>query len=459
MLSNLFQAAKEGFSRQGSFVRNISIFVSGSLLAFLIGFIFTPVITRIYTPEDYGRFAFFNTVLAILYSVSTLNYSEALMLPKKSKDFFSLSRLILIISTLFSAFFFIFILFFGNSFLVYFNVQGLDNLMFFIPLLLVLSILQLLADNYNLRKKKFTESSKSKIVSVLFAKGTVTAIGLKFGSSVSGLLSGEIIVRIINYITLLGKNAIRLPWKLIRGLNRRELVEIGRTYKKYPLFIFPASILLQMAVHIPVFIIGNQFSAEMLGYYSLAITLLGIPVQIIGVSIGKVFLQKATEMVHLNKLEELHKLIILLFYFSLALSVFGYSGIYFFGEQIFVLVAGEKWSLAGKVATLLSPGLAYQLISTVLTPCFRILKLEKEKLLSEIIGSVILIVGIFLVTKLKIDYFLLIAVFSLLFFTKHSISIGFLLLKMGNRVFIHLVLPTLILIAVYIITIGFMFDI
>ncbi len=453
-MKNTFKTFKAGLITEGSFLRNIAIFTSGSLLAYLIGFVFTPIITRIYSPEDYGRFAFFNTILAILFSVSTLNYSEALILPKKTKDFHILCRLILTISFIITILFTAFLLAFNNSFVAYFNMDGVGYLTFLIPVLLMFSIFQIIADNHNIRKKQFSVNSKSKIASVIFSKGSVAIIGLKFGSSVAGLISGEIIIRGINYFSLLGRKSVKIPFKIIRGINWDDLKRVAEKYRKYPIYIFPSSLLLQFSLHFPIFIISKTYSSEMLGFYSLALTLLGIPIQIIGFSVGKVFLQKANEIAQSNDGLLLFRLIIKLFYFSLVFSIAGYGIVYFFGQWIFHLIAGEDWNLAGRVAVLLSPGLAVQLVATIVMPSYRVLRIERLRFASELIGSGILAMMVLVFAYMNFDFMFFMFLFSILLFLKYLITIGFLFRKIKTKNLVHLTPLILLFLMAY----AFLFE-
>lgn len=454
MLKNI-QIILKGLKNRHSFVRNITVFTSGTFIAYFTGFLFTPVITRIYSPSHYGQLAFINIVLSILLSISTLNYSEALLITKNKKDLTRLSSLILVISSIVGAVFTVFLVFNKAWLLNYFNVHDLNNYVYIIPVLLFFSIFQLLADNNSIIKKQFSLNSKAKVFSTILAKSTVTGIGLSYGSSIIGLLSGEIILRTVNYISIVRHKLISYPIDLMRMMKFKDLRLIALQFRKYPKFIFPASILLQISLYLPFFIIGNQFSAELLGYYSLSVTLIGIPVQIVGFSVGKVFLQKASTLMHSNDYETLRNKTEELFLIALLVALFCYGIFYLGGNWIITIIAGNNWVTAGKVVTLLSPALAMQLVATVIAPLFRLLKIEKKRLVSELLGGGIIVGALFIAIVQKPEFYNFVYVYSIAFFTKQLITIFILLKALRLRYIKYSLWLTLLLIISSIISITF----
>ena len=75
--------------RKGSFVQNFAITMSGSMAVTAIGFLLTPVMSRLYPPAAYGQFAVFNSLASNLAMVSTLSYTTAFLQPKDKEKFHS----------------------------------------------------------------------------------------------------------------------------------------------------------------------------------------------------------------------------------------------------------------------------------------------------------------------------------------------------------------------------------
>ena len=80
------------------FFKNILVASSGTIFAQSLGLITTPIITRIYTPNDYGMFSAILAVVMVLSSVSTLRYEIAIPIERDLNKIFSLVKLCLLIS-------------------------------------------------------------------------------------------------------------------------------------------------------------------------------------------------------------------------------------------------------------------------------------------------------------------------------------------------------------------------
>lgn len=68
-----------------SFVRNSLIVMSGSALAQVLGYALSIIISRLYTPAEFGVYGAFSAVLGVIAAGITLDYSLAIMLPKEKK--------------------------------------------------------------------------------------------------------------------------------------------------------------------------------------------------------------------------------------------------------------------------------------------------------------------------------------------------------------------------------------
>lgn len=71
------------FSLKGRFARDAVTLMFGALIAQIVPLMIMPILTRIYTPEDFGVFSLFVAVVTILGGFSSLRYELALMLPRR----------------------------------------------------------------------------------------------------------------------------------------------------------------------------------------------------------------------------------------------------------------------------------------------------------------------------------------------------------------------------------------
>ncbi|WP_310441139.1 hypothetical protein [Sulfurimonas sp.] len=71
---------------RSEFSRNVLTLMTGTTIAQAIPIAISPILTRIYTPEDFLVFALYMAIASILSVIATGRYEMAIMLPKYDKN-------------------------------------------------------------------------------------------------------------------------------------------------------------------------------------------------------------------------------------------------------------------------------------------------------------------------------------------------------------------------------------
>ena len=124
---------------RSEFSRNVFALMTGTTIAQAIPIAISPILTRIYTPEDFGVFALYMAIASILSVIATGRYELAIMLPKKDEDAINIAALSIIIS-FFVSFVSLLIVFVFNAQIT--NLLGnpeISNWLYFIPLTVLLT--------------------------------------------------------------------------------------------------------------------------------------------------------------------------------------------------------------------------------------------------------------------------------------------------------------------------------
>ena len=74
------------YLRTSQYLRNLFTLTSGIGVSQLIPLFLLPILTRFFSPEDFGFFAFVMAIIQIMAISSTLRLEMAVVLPKKHKD-------------------------------------------------------------------------------------------------------------------------------------------------------------------------------------------------------------------------------------------------------------------------------------------------------------------------------------------------------------------------------------
>mgnify|MGYP005990548957 FL=1 len=136
------------------FNKNVLTLLSGTTIAQALPVAISPILTRMYAPEDFGLFAIFIAITAIFGSTVNARYDLAIMLPKKDEDAINLFALGFVITTIISFCIFILILIFNKNLVYYLGNKEIGIWLYFLPLTIFLTSIWNILSNFNSRKKK-----------------------------------------------------------------------------------------------------------------------------------------------------------------------------------------------------------------------------------------------------------------------------------------------------------------
>ncbi|MGC9330436.1 MAG: lipopolysaccharide biosynthesis protein [Bacteroidales bacterium] len=345
MLKYLFNKYKN----RSDFTNNFLILFRGTLIAQLIPLLLTPVLTRIYTPADFGVFELFLSVSLILGAVANGRYELALVLPDKKEDAWNLLGLGFIVSFVFSLVLFILVGFFADPIAGWLNNTDIKFWLFFVPLAVLMQGWFGLLRYYKTRKKCFKNISAANISRASSRTGFQLLIGILVNSP-AGLIIGQIIGFFVGVVMFLRKMDVKAFYN---NLTKQNIKQQAKRYKRFPMFTMPSTLANSASVNLTGILISAMYSIASVGFYSLANRVLGMPGTLIGQSLSNVYHKEAVD--HRKKYghakvafkSTLKKL--LLIAFPLFLLIF------LFAEDIFTVVFGEEWRVAGSYARILTP--------------------------------------------------------------------------------------------------------
>jgi len=77
---------KSKLKPKSEFSRNVLTLMTGTTIAQAIPIAISPILTRIYTPEDFGVFALFIAIVGFFSVIASARYEQAILIPKKDED-------------------------------------------------------------------------------------------------------------------------------------------------------------------------------------------------------------------------------------------------------------------------------------------------------------------------------------------------------------------------------------
>ena len=369
--------------QKGSFAQNFAVMLSGSAAVTAIGFLLSPVMSRIYPPAAYGQFAVFSSLTSNLSMVTTLTYTGAFLLPKTQERFLALVQLTVFLTFAMCLFITGAMLLGGAQVLRLLNVEGLGNLFYTLPVLLLFFNLNSIMSSWYTRDKQFLKRTSVEVSTALVGRGTTIGYGWWAGGHVGGLLLGEFFNRLTSTVSL-ATGSIRFTFgTLWRTFSWAKIWEIAVEYKKFPLYFLPASFINVLSTQLPIYALSSGFGSTPVGLYSFSVGLLEIPINLIGNAILPVFWQKAAETQQ-NEPERLPGMTLSLYYKMLYLGLVPFGIITVYGDVLFKLVFGAQWEMAGVYTGYLGYYYVFKLMSQATSPIYTVMEKQRYILWSNI---------------------------------------------------------------------------
>ncbi len=376
------------FLEKKEFVKFFLMFLSGTLFAQIITIAMSPILTRVYSPKDYGVYGVYLSIVSLFIVFVTGRYEFAINNAKKEKDAVSLYKIVSYLSIITATILLILFLLLDSRILILLEWEN-PLLLYLIPVTLFLNGLLQGSSYFLNRQKNFKILSKSKIYQSLGNAGVgITAGYMGFGAF--GLILGNITSLFIAQL-----------YQRICGIKLQEKIEGYKTlifnlkkYKQYPIFNAPSAFFDAIAIQSPVFILLKFFNETIIGFYSLTVRVIGLPLSLISTSLSQVFLSQVSELHRANK--SYKKTIIRAARYLAMLGSIPLAILIFFSPALFSFVFGEKWEIAGEFARILSIGYYFKFFVSPLSIVFfinqRVRLLSVLQTLRAISTTIVLIV-------------------------------------------------------------------
>ena len=370
-------------------VRNSAKLLSANVIAQAIGLLVYPILTRLYSPEDFGLLNLFLSIGGVLVLLSTAEYQYAIVLPKKDEDARGLVHIcgfLLLITTgivLLSVPF-------SKPIAHLFNTPELANWYWLMPLFVLAMGLWNILNYWYIRRKVYSRISGYQMgQSILSASG-------KLGWGTIGYLQGGMILSIVLAPMLSMLISLALAWKKhIRCLfvnPRVRLNALLKRYQNFPIYSLPRSVINMVAGQLPVLLLTPFFGTREIGFWSMAILLAFSPISMITRAIYQVLYQHVT--VKVNTKQKITNIFRQFTISVLCITVPCFCVLYFFLPQLCQWLLGNEWSITGEYIRWMLPWLCCNILTSSIGFLYDIFFKQKKALLFEILMAVLRTIGV-----------------------------------------------------------------
>ena len=326
-------------------MKNVAKISSGTMLGQIISFITLPIIARIYGAEIMGNWTLMNSIAIIINSFSDMGLTNALMVEEDDE---SMLRLYNVVTTLVMA---ISILS-GTGVAIYYlivpNSMELSNVFIGIFMIILIFALQQTQVCYTWlnRQGKYGVLMKNPMINNSVIGIVAILLGLtgfkKYGYYLAVIL-GQI-------ITILHMKRF-LPKKMFT-FKIENFKKVFSSRKRFVMYQMPTNVISQVKNQLPVILIEGFFGTKMLGYYSVSVKILNIPITLLANALGRVFFQTISDMA--RKGQEIGQFAYRNIIKAMKVAIVPMIFLVAFGDVVVIILFGRDYEMAGAMLQIVS---------------------------------------------------------------------------------------------------------
>lgn len=355
------------------FARSVGILSSGAVLAYTIGFVTVPIVSRLYDPQDFGEYALISSVAALATALISLGLQSAIVRAATDEE----SQRIMIVALGASAALATIALAVCLALAPVVQL-GATSLPYAMVCLLVWSMCILTSADSSLRAYANRRGANRVLFtnSLLGAGATlVVTLPLGFmGVGAIGLIAGSFGALLISNIQM----ASRLrPFR--RRARLADVREVFRENRDFVTFQYPANLVETVSEQAPRQILSPAFGTTVVGLYAMTDKMLGIPLRLVGAPVGTVYFREASRRSAAG--ENLNSFTMRLVVAIMALAYLPILLVVLWGETLFGWLLGAEWAEAGTVASILVVPYLFKLTRTAVGTARVVLGLQSVNLI------------------------------------------------------------------------------
>jgi O-antigen/teichoic acid export membrane protein len=344
---------------RSSFLRDVMKLSFGTLGGRLIALAALPLVTRLYSPEDFGVLAVYLALVSTLAVAACLRLEIAIPLAETEAEAANLLALALSVLTVVTALLAIPVFLMPHRIAAALGAPALAPYLWLVPLGVAMAGSYSALQFWATRARRFGAIARTRVGQAAAGVSVMLTLGWA-GLAPFGLLLGNMINIGAGGISLAAGALARDGSALRRAIRPRNLAPTFRRNHRYPFFSTPEALFNVAGAQVPVLLIAAYAGAEA-GFLLLAMQVMIAPMTLLGSSISQVYVSRAPQEYREGRLTP----------FTLSimrkLVLVGVGPLILAGALaplVFPWLFGAQWARAGEIIPWLVPWMALQFIAS-----------------------------------------------------------------------------------------------
>lgn len=362
----------------GPFARSVAVVGGGTGLGYLLVLAASPVVTRLYTPAHFGVLGVYESIVSLGLVLVSWRYELAIPAPEEDDSAANVLSLSLVLGVGMSALIGVVLWVLGDPLLWWLDATGLRPYLWLVCLNTLIGGVYGAFQVWCIRKKAFAAIAQSKLSQAVGAVVTQVGLGLlRFGSV--GLLLAHVVRWGGGSATL-----IRIFWRnsaaCLKQVSPQAMLAQASRYRRFPLFSLWSALLNNLSAQLPVLLLSSFFGSVPVGLYVLTSKVLWTPLNFVARAISQVFFSNASEA---GRKGETAGVTLRVFTGLLGVGTPYVALLMITAPEVFSLVFGLKWQMAGVYAQFLAPWLLIVFATAPVTSLVYVLERQRGDLIFQ----------------------------------------------------------------------------
>jgi O-antigen/teichoic acid export membrane protein len=274
------------------FWASVATLAAGTVVAQAVPVLVSPILTRLYTPHDFGILALFASTLAIITTVAGLRFEFAAVLAAKKRDAVNLLATALLLVTLAAILTGV-----AGGLRLFQYVPGLIPLQ---PYWAVLAIAILLTgaflclEHWAVRVKAYRSVAAARIRQG-FAGALCQCLLFKVGIPGTGLLIGYTVGQALGSTSLAKKTGVTSR-EMVSQMKPSIMAHQAVRHWQFPALVTPSALINALGSQAPTILLAAYYGVSVAGWYALGQRIIGLPIFFIGRAVSQAFLGEGSTL-------------------------------------------------------------------------------------------------------------------------------------------------------------------
>jgi len=373
----------------------VGLLLGGATVAQILSAAISPLLTRLYSPGDFGVLAVYGSIVSLLIVIAALRYELAVPLARDAHEAASVGAAAAIVAILSALCVAVLVLSVGEAVLAKLNASVMVPFAWLLPIGVLGGSLYRLLSHWALREREYRILASTRMTQSLVQAGVQIGFGFVSAGPL-GLLAGDAIGR--------SGGSLRLARKIwaqhresIRSITWKSIWTAAVTYRRFPLVSSFSVLFNNAALQLGPLAIAWLHGPVVAGWFALAQRVVGIPMRLVGEAVAQVYLSEAAALVREDVAAVwpiFKKTAWRLFAFSLLPA----SVIAAAGSPVFGMLFGSGWGKAGLYAQLLLPMFVGQIVASPLSQTLNVIG-SLELQFAWDAGRLFVVAGVFIFAR------------------------------------------------------------